>query len=161
MATLSIWCAYTLLCKLFCVNGIRQGETDALAKAIACADSDEDYPADRRGSHAVISLRRQKAKIQTPAEDSAQPTALTMSSCYKGIPMGWPVRASHSRASPPPLPLGAEDNFGMAAACFIPRHGIRLKGDGKTVDLVICFPTRSDSVGVLHKQPTPSPLFEA
>jgi hypothetical protein len=37
------------------------------------------------------------------------------------------------------LRLGAEDNFGMAAACFIPRHGIRLKGGGKTVDLVICF----------------------
>jgi hypothetical protein len=35
--------------------------------------------------------------------------------------------------------LGAEDNFGMAANCFIPRHGIRLKGNGKTVDLVICF----------------------
>jgi hypothetical protein len=37
------------------------------------------------------------------------------------------------------LRLGAEDNFGMAAACFIPRHGLRLKGGGKTVDLVICF----------------------
>jgi hypothetical protein len=37
------------------------------------------------------------------------------------------------------LRLGAEDNFGMVAACFIPRHGIRLKGGGKTVDLVICF----------------------
>jgi hypothetical protein len=37
------------------------------------------------------------------------------------------------------LRLGAEDNFGMAAACFIPRHGIRLKDSGKTVDLVICF----------------------
>lgn len=37
------------------------------------------------------------------------------------------------------LRLGAEDNFGIAAACFIPRHGIRLAGGGKTVDLVICF----------------------
>jgi hypothetical protein len=37
------------------------------------------------------------------------------------------------------LRLGAEDNFGMAAACFIPRHGIRLKDSGKTTDLVICF----------------------
>jgi hypothetical protein len=37
------------------------------------------------------------------------------------------------------LRLGAEDNFGMAALCFIPRHGLRLKGGGKTVDLVICF----------------------
>jgi hypothetical protein len=36
------------------------------------------------------------------------------------------------------LRLGAEDNFGMAAACFIPRHGVRLKGGGKMVDLVIC-----------------------
>jgi hypothetical protein len=37
------------------------------------------------------------------------------------------------------LRLGAEDNFGMAAACFIPRHGLRLEGGGRKVDLVICF----------------------
>jgi hypothetical protein len=37
------------------------------------------------------------------------------------------------------LRLGAEDNFGVVAACFIPRHGLRLTGGGKTVDLVICF----------------------
>src|SRR5262249_43121519 len=37
------------------------------------------------------------------------------------------------------LRLGAEDNFGMAAACFNPRHGLRLKGGDRTVDLVICF----------------------
>jgi hypothetical protein len=37
------------------------------------------------------------------------------------------------------LRLAAEDNFGMAANCFIPRHGLRLKGGGQTVDLVICF----------------------
>jgi hypothetical protein len=37
------------------------------------------------------------------------------------------------------LRLGAEDNFGMAAGCFIPRHGLHLVGGGKTVDLVICF----------------------
>ena len=37
------------------------------------------------------------------------------------------------------LRTGAEDNSGAAAGCFIPRHGLRLKGGGKTVDLVICF----------------------
>lgn len=37
------------------------------------------------------------------------------------------------------LRLGVEDNFGMAAGCFIPRHGIRLKDGDRTVDLVICF----------------------
>jgi hypothetical protein len=37
------------------------------------------------------------------------------------------------------LRLGAEDNFGMAANCFNPRHGLRLKGADHTVDLVICF----------------------
>jgi hypothetical protein len=46
------------------------------------------------------------------------------------------------------LRLGAEDNFGMAAACFIPRHGLRLKGGGKTVDLVICFECLQVSVFV-------------
>jgi hypothetical protein len=50
------------------------------------------------------------------------------------------------------LRLGAEDNFGMVAACFIPRHGIRLKGGGKTVDLVICFQCFSVQVFVDGKK---------
>jgi hypothetical protein len=37
------------------------------------------------------------------------------------------------------LRQGAEDNGGVAAACFIPRHGVRLKAGDKTIDLVICF----------------------
>lgn len=37
------------------------------------------------------------------------------------------------------LRLAAEDNFGMAAACFNPRHGLRLKQGDATIDLVICF----------------------
>jgi hypothetical protein len=46
------------------------------------------------------------------------------------------------------LRLGAEDNFGMAAGCFIPRHGIRLKDGARTVDLVICFQCLSAQVFV-------------
>ena len=34
---------------------------------------------------------------------------------------------------------GVEDNKGIAANCFNPRHGIRATHDGKSVDLVICF----------------------
>jgi hypothetical protein len=34
---------------------------------------------------------------------------------------------------------GVEDNKGTAAACFNPRHGIRVTQDGKTADFVICF----------------------
>ena len=34
---------------------------------------------------------------------------------------------------------GAEENDGSAADCFDPRHGIRVKHDGKTFDFVICF----------------------
>jgi hypothetical protein len=37
------------------------------------------------------------------------------------------------------LVKGAEDNKGVAANCFNPRHAIRATHDGKTVDLVICF----------------------
>src|SRR5579884_914476 len=50
------------------------------------------------------------------------------------------------------LRLGAEDNFGMVAACFIPRHGIGVKGAGKTGDLVICFQCLSVQVFVADKQ---------
>jgi hypothetical protein len=44
------------------------------------------------------------------------------------------------------LRLGVEDNFGMVAGCFIPRHGIRLKKEAETIDLVICFQCMSVEV---------------
>jgi hypothetical protein len=34
---------------------------------------------------------------------------------------------------------GIADSDGTVAACFNPRHGIRVAGEGGTVDLVICF----------------------
>lgn len=34
---------------------------------------------------------------------------------------------------------GAKGNKGVAANCFIPRHGIRATAGGKTLELVICF----------------------
>ncbi|MBA4066816.1 MAG: hypothetical protein C0501_24530 [Isosphaera sp.] len=34
---------------------------------------------------------------------------------------------------------GVADNTGIAAACFNPRHGIRVTSDKKTVDFVVCF----------------------
>lgn len=38
---------------------------------------------------------------------------------------------------------GVEENDGSVAACFEPRHGIRVKDDGKTNDFVICFTCNS------------------
>jgi hypothetical protein len=37
------------------------------------------------------------------------------------------------------LRQGIADNTGIAAACFNPRHGIRARAEGKTLDLVISF----------------------
>ncbi|MFO0800635.1 MAG: hypothetical protein U0804_24490 [Gemmataceae bacterium] len=34
---------------------------------------------------------------------------------------------------------GVNDHDGSVAACFIPRHGLRVRTGDKTVDLVICF----------------------
>jgi hypothetical protein len=34
---------------------------------------------------------------------------------------------------------GVEENDGSVAGCFDPRHGIRVRHDGKTLDFVICF----------------------
>lgn len=34
---------------------------------------------------------------------------------------------------------GVEENQGIGAACFKPRHGIRVANRGKTADFVICF----------------------
>jgi hypothetical protein len=44
------------------------------------------------------------------------------------------------------LDKGARDNDGTVAACFNPRHGIRVKAGDKTIDLVICFECFSASV---------------
>src|SRR5438270_721857 len=37
------------------------------------------------------------------------------------------------------LATAAESSEGLAAACFNPRHGLRVTRNGKTVDFVICF----------------------
>lgn len=37
------------------------------------------------------------------------------------------------------LKKGAEENDGVVANCFEPRHGIQVTHDGKTISLVICF----------------------
>src|SRR5262245_16210456 len=34
---------------------------------------------------------------------------------------------------------GIADNKGLAALCFIPRHGLRASHGGKTAELIICF----------------------
>jgi hypothetical protein len=47
---------------------------------------------------------------------------------------------------------GVEDNKGIAAACFNPRHGIRVTHDGKTSDFVICFECYQVQVFVGDKQ---------
>jgi hypothetical protein len=63
------------------------------------------------------------------------------------------------------LRLSAEDNPGIVAACFQPRHGIRLTAGEKTVDLVICFECLSVYIFINDKQvpgflTTHSPQFE-
>jgi hypothetical protein len=37
------------------------------------------------------------------------------------------------------LQKGVEENTGIAAGCFNPRHGIRVTRDGQATDFVICF----------------------
>lgn len=41
---------------------------------------------------------------------------------------------------------GIRESDGTAAACFNPRHGIRVSQDGRTLDLVICYECLSLSV---------------
>jgi hypothetical protein len=50
------------------------------------------------------------------------------------------------------LRQGAEDNPGAVAACFNPRHGIRMKTADSTVDLVICFECLSVEVYIGDKR---------
>jgi hypothetical protein len=58
---------------------------------------------------------------------------------------GWRVlgKSAVKAADRKPLAAGlrqaAEDNHGVAAACFNPRHGLRLTAGKMVVDLVICF----------------------
>src|SRR5262249_42133996 len=64
------------------------------------------------------------------------------------------------------LVKGIQENDGIAAACFNPRHGLRAVHDGKTVDLVICFECLQVQVfvdgkksGVLTSE-SPQPLLD-
>jgi hypothetical protein len=47
---------------------------------------------------------------------------------------------------------GVAANKGIVAACFNPRHGIRVTADGKTTDFVICFECFQVQVFVGDKQ---------
>jgi hypothetical protein len=46
---------------------------------------------------------------------------------------------------------GIDDSDGTVAACFIPRHGLRAKVDGKLIEIVICFQCLSMRVYVEGK----------
>lgn len=51
------------------------------------------------------------------------------------------------------LQKGVADNSeGLVAACFLPRHGIRLSHQGKTIDIVICFQCFSSQVYIDGKR---------
>ncbi len=49
------------------------------------------------------------------------------------------VKGADARKVVAAIHKGIKDSDGTAAACFMPRHGIRAKVDDKTVDLVICY----------------------
>jgi hypothetical protein len=62
---------------------------------------------------------------------------------------------------------GIEQMDGLPAACFNPRHGLRVTRKGKTVDYVVCFECLQVAVcdGEDHKAPlrinaSPEPLFD-
>jgi len=66
------------------------------------------------------------------------------------------------------LQAGAKENDGTVAGCFNPRHGISVKHNGKTFDLVICFECMSVAVyeqGKRHEgflvTRTPQKVFDA
>jgi hypothetical protein len=67
------------------------------------------------------------------------------------------------------LEAGAKENRGMYAACFNPRHAIRVKRQGEVIDFVICFECLAVNVyeGGSEKHtmhfaisPTPQPVFD-
>src|SRR5438270_127934 len=47
---------------------------------------------------------------------------------------------------------GIDDSDGSVAGCFIPRHGIRAKVDGKTIEIVVCFQCHSMNVYIGGKR---------
>jgi hypothetical protein len=60
---------------------------------------------------------------------------------------------------------GAKENEGVAANCFMPRHGVRATAGGKTLELVICFQClqvkgylgdKADAGFLISKSPEPT-----
>jgi hypothetical protein len=62
------------------------------------------------------------------------------------------VKAADRKKLADALRLGVEGNYWTVAGCFLPRHGVRMTADKKTVDLVICFQCMSVLVFVDGKQ---------
>jgi hypothetical protein len=65
------------------------------------------------------------------------------------------------------LNKGVKENEGMVAACFNPRHGIRVTHQGKTIDFVICFECFQVDMYVAEKKEkgflttgSPQPAFD-
>ncbi|MGH8518006.1 MAG: hypothetical protein ACREUE_11155 [Panacagrimonas sp.] len=66
------------------------------------------------------------------------------------------------------LRTGVEENSGIGAACFRPRHGIRVTEKGKITDFIICFECYQMQVYVDDRPQksilvtrTPEPVFNA
>jgi hypothetical protein len=66
------------------------------------------------------------------------------------------------------LRSGIEENTGIGAACFRPRHGIRVTEKGKVTDFIICFECYQIQVYVDDRPQkavlvtrTPEPVFNA
>ena len=54
---------------------------------------------------------------------------------------------------------------GLSDRCFIPRHGVRLSSNGKTIDWVICFECKSGrrygaTYGIFTLTDTANPIFD-
>jgi hypothetical protein len=64
------------------------------------------------------------------------------------------------------LKKGISENEGIVAACFNPRHGLRVTQGDKTVDIVICFECLSMSVYIGEQKSgvwttrSPQPVFD-
>ena len=61
--------------------------------------------------------------------------------------------------------LGVSENDGVIAACFNPRHGIRVVHRGKQADFVICFECRQvrvvgEGAGEFLVSNSPQPVFD-
>jgi hypothetical protein len=117
----------------------------ALVASVA-SDGQQQRPQENRLPDDVQAVISRSQRLELLSLDPKQLAAANVTDDARNLFHGWrvlgrtPVDDPNARRQViDALNRSIQENKGLAAACFVPRHGLRASAGGRTVDLVICF----------------------